>query len=405
MSSNRKNNPRISEIYCVVAVLAGFIIVFLVGNSGFPVLSKLLIALTAFFIFVLLPIIALARMTRESDREAFPKAEISDAALAEEFETLEEAAVFFSASLKSGEMFRLLKSRLERIFPMIRFVFFAADGDGSLKRSAAGSPRAEDPDGGFSALTDLAYKSHASGKKVFNKDLKRMFDGDPLSYRMAAVPLKRGDEVFCVLAVYCSEDSVLPDEEMLNTIAVRLTPLIAGSLSFESSVSNAFTDMLTQLPNERAMYLILENQVAEAQRFGRSRPLSVVAIDLDSFDEINSKYGHSEGDRVLSFAGSLIKGQLRKMDFLARTSDDEFFIILPTAGESASEQVLKRVVEAFDTNPYRHGDGTSTRLKLNFGRAGFDKNTDSASKLLRVAIENKQLDKPSGGSVLRFPTN
>ncbi|MCV5943055.1 GGDEF domain-containing protein, partial [Escherichia coli] len=78
--------------------------------------------------------------------------------------------------------------------------------------------------------------------------------------------------------------------------------LFLGSLAYEKSLSSALTDPLTKLPNERAFFLVLENQLAESQRFRDERPLTVLAVDIRDFEEINRDYGHSTGDRVLSFA-------------------------------------------------------------------------------------------------------
>ncbi len=47
-----------------------------------------------------------------------------------------------------------------------------------------------------------------------------------------------------------------------------------GSIAYERTQANALTDATTDLPNERAFYLVLENQVAEAQRNRGERPLT-----------------------------------------------------------------------------------------------------------------------------------
>ena len=90
------------------------------------------------------------------------------------------------------------------------------------------------------------------------------------------------------------------------------------------------------MPNERSFYLVLENQIAQTQRNSRERPLTVLAIDIINFDEINRRFGHSAGDRILYYAAGTIKNQLRRMDFSARTTGDEFLAALPTASEEVS---------------------------------------------------------------------
>ncbi len=406
MSPILNREPRKLEIYCTVAVAAGFIAVFLIGASGLPGATKLFFAIAVLLLSVGLPIYALlAKHDRIGVSDSESKSVLFDEAVDEELAVLEEAAVFFSASLESNEMLRLLKSRLEAMRPACRFEFFTEDSSGGLSGTSS-EDGIKSGKKQFSMLTDLAYKALSSGKTVSAEELRRNSDADASKFRGVAIPLKRGGEVFCILTAYTPHDVELPDQDLLDAVAARVGPLIAGSLSFESSVSNALTDSLTQLPNERAMHLILENQVAEAQRFGKSRQLTLLSVDIDSFDEINHRFGHSEGDGVLVFAGRMLQEQLRKMDYLARTSDDEYFIILPTAESGSSVQVMNRIAGAFEAHPYKYRDGTLRKIKLNFGCATFGKDGDTAAKLIRAAVENKQLNKPSsGGSVLKFPTN
>lgn len=107
------------------------------------------------------------------------------------------------------------------------------------------------------------------------------------------------------------------------------------------------TDVTTDLPNERAFYLILENQIAEAQRKREDRPLTILAIDIKNFDEVNQKFGHAAGDRILNFVAHGIKDNLRQMDFLARSIGDEFLAILPTATKEVSHEVIARIQTGF----------------------------------------------------------
>src|SRR5207253_4107332 len=110
-----------------------------------------------------------------------------------------------------------------------------------------------------------------------------------------------------------------------------VAPLVLSSMALERSRANALTDPTTDLPNERAFYLVLENQIAEAQRKQGDRPLTILAIDIKNFEDINRRFGHAAGDRALNFAAQLVKDNLRQMDFLARSTGDEFLVILPTA--------------------------------------------------------------------------
>ena len=65
----------------------------------------------------------------------------------------------------------------------------------------------------------------------------------------------------------------------------------------------AGTDDLTGLCNARALAAALRREAARAARSGR--PLSLLAVDLDGFKQVNDRYGHPRGSRVLIEVGAL----------------------------------------------------------------------------------------------------
>jgi diguanylate cyclase (GGDEF)-like protein len=70
--------------------------------------------------------------------------------------------------------------------------------------------------------------------------------------------------------------------------------------------------------------------------------LSVFALDIDHFKEINDSHGHDIGDEVLKEFAKRVKGAIRKNDFLARIGGDEFVILIPELTEK------KKVIEIAD---------------------------------------------------------
>jgi diguanylate cyclase (GGDEF)-like protein len=170
-------------------------------------------------------------------------------------------------------------------------------------------------------------------------------------------------------------------------------------------LTNALTDALTSLPNERAFFLVLENQIAEAQRFFEQRPLTILAIDIRSFAEHNRRFGHATGDRLLLFAADKIKSQLRQMDFLARSTGDEFIAVLPTASIETAREVIERVEKAFVASPFEISDEEKIHLQLSFGAAMFGRDGETANELLRRASLRKRQAKSQDkeNKILWFP--
>jgi GGDEF domain-containing protein len=84
----------------------------------------------------------------------------------------------------------------------------------------------------------------------------------------------------------------------------------------------AMTDVLTDLPNRRALDEQLTRFIADAARTGL--PFSVIAVDLDGMKQVNDGFGHDAGDDLLRNFGRAVKGAIRGSDVGLRIGGDEF---------------------------------------------------------------------------------
>jgi len=106
----------------------------------------------------------------------------------------------------------------------------------------------------------------------------------------------------------------------------------------------ALRDALTGLHNRRH----LMNALAAAER-EHTGPLSVALVDVDHFKQINDRYGHAAGDRVLVAVGQLLASGAGPSDVLVRYGGEEFVLLLPgVTGDAAHQRVdgLRRRVGA-----------------------------------------------------------
>ena len=116
----------------------------------------------------------------------------------------------------------------------------------------------------------------------------------------------------------------------------------------ERNLSLANTDELTNLVNRRYFFEIFEREILHAKV--KSRPLTLMMLDLDHFKSINDTYGHLVGDTILRQTGKILRENLYPLDVAARYGGEEFIVLMPeTPFEKASRAAerLRGIVDRF----------------------------------------------------------
>jgi diguanylate cyclase (GGDEF)-like protein len=146
-----------------------------------------------------------------------------------------------------------------------------------------------------------------------------------------AVPLEGVGGVVGVLTLYHSASDAFTKDHLRILLATssKIGLSIENALRFRQAESSATTDYLTNLPNARSLFLQLDEELSKGCQ--GNEPLAVMVLDLDGFKQINDRYGHIEGNRVLRAVGNGLKSACRKQDYVARMGGDEFVILLPGA--------------------------------------------------------------------------
>eukprot|EP00003_Mantamonas_plastica_P010126 TRINITY_DN1953_c0_g4_i1.p2 TRINITY_DN1953_c0_g4~~TRINITY_DN1953_c0_g4_i1.p2 ORF type:complete len:370 (-),score=38.77 TRINITY_DN1953_c0_g4_i1:96-1205(-) len=76
----------------------------------------------------------------------------------------------------------------------------------------------------------------------------------------------------------------------------------------------------------------------------KKAPFTVAFIDLDDFKQINDRYGHDYGDRILGEVGDSLMNRFRRSDLVVRWGGEEFLILLPELDMYRAQEVLERVM-------------------------------------------------------------
>ncbi|HYQ38288.1 MAG TPA: PleD family two-component system response regulator [Pseudomonas sp.] len=100
-------------------------------------------------------------------------------------------------------------------------------------------------------------------------------------------------------------------------------------------------DSLTGLYNHTHILQLLEDARLRARR--EQQPLSFAMLDIDHFKEVNDRYGHPMGDRVIKSLALFLKQRLRKSDHIGRYGGEEFAVVLPDTDAATATRVLDEI--------------------------------------------------------------
>lgn len=133
----------------------------------------------------------------------------------------------------------------------------------------------------------------------------------------------------------------------------------------------ALTDVLTEMPNRRAM-----DQLARMEMVRRARnpsPLSLAMIDADHFKDINTRYLLPGGDHVLRWLAKRLNASVRSNDSIGRVGGEEFMLISPMTDSEGSmilgERIRRAVAE--DSTSY-NGERIQITISIGIVVAGPD---------------------------------
>jgi diguanylate cyclase (GGDEF)-like protein/putative nucleotidyltransferase with HDIG domain len=101
----------------------------------------------------------------------------------------------------------------------------------------------------------------------------------------------------------------------------------------------ALTDPLTGLGNHRHFHERLQRELLDAEE--RGHPVTLCLVDIDDFKQVNDRFGHPAGDRVLS----QVAARLRQGGEAFRLGGDEFAVLLPGHDERAALTVGSSIVD------------------------------------------------------------
>jgi len=235
--------------------------------------------------------------------------------------------------------------------------------------------------------------------------------------------LRKGIVVLALFTLILVGILFLPDNILLTTFytfeyKVRLLLVfildIALTAAYEYSTENLFAkmkllteelthiaeeDQLTQLRNRRGVHHQMERIYEQSKR--DKTTMSLIMCDIDYFKEVNDRYGHEAGDKVLIDIANVIKNTIRRTDIAARWGGEEFLIVLPKTNKkeayTVAEKIRKNILELLVMHE-------KSQIKVTLSAGVVDsKQTSGVDQLVKLA-DNYMYEAKTSGRNITCPT-
>ncbi|CAG1008578.1 Phytochrome-like protein cph2 [Anaerolineales bacterium] len=235
----------------------------------------------------------------------------------------------------------------------------------------------------------LTYFVANSGEKLIVEDMAHhpIYKDAPKEWggSIIGVPLKFKNSIVGVMSLSRSTTGGFTRAELrlIGLLADQAAVAISNASLHKIVAEQANTDILTGLPNRRALDDRLQEDIRHAKRMRTQ--FSVVMMDLDGFKSVNDIHGHVVGDEVLHSVFNHLSYNVRPTDFLARYGGDELTLIVRDAGLEAAQTVTAKLIGLMNGFDFPFPGGKKVKLGITAGIAVYPIHASNAGDLLRAA--------------------
>lgn len=227
--------------------------------------------------------------------------------------------------------------------------------------------------------------------RIDGYELTALLRGAPEWQDLPVVLLTRNDDAAHRAAAYrAGADDVVAHPCDVPELVARLRGRIERTRLLRERGDR---DFLTGLLRRSAFLTGFSSLLNQARR--RHRPLALAILDLDHFKQVNDRFGHLAGDRVLVAVGKLLAEHLRAEDLRGRWGGEEIVVAFPEANVATAAPAVRRMLD--DTSRLAvEDDGDVFHVTFSAGVASFPDDGAQPMELFAAADRRLYLAKRLG---------
>ena len=215
------------------------------------------------------------------------------------------------------------------------------------------------------------------------------------------VPLSSQDGVIGALVVKSHPAHAryaAADVELLNFVSTQVAAAVQRKQTETRLQHMARHDPLTDLPNRSLLCDRVTTALARARR-DRTQ-LAVLYLDLDTFKQVNDRFGHAAGDSLLQQVARRLVGCVRESDTVGRMGGDEFVVLLGCIQSAHSAAMVAEKIRQALCEPFHVAD-QALSISPSMGIAHHPEHGADCEQLIRQADAAMYVAKQAGGNQVR----
>ena len=130
-------------------------------------------------------------------------------------------------------------------------------------------------------------------------------------------------------------------DNVRNQLEESRLQVVQLQTNLEKAEEAGLRDAVTAIGNRRFFDACFPDEVEKAQRLGDN--LCLALADIDRFKDVNDRFGHLVGDRLLRLFANILVKNTRGQDKVARFGGEEFALIFPGARLADAVTALERI--------------------------------------------------------------
>ena len=316
-----------------------------------------------------------------------------------EIQALHEISDALSKSLKVSETLSLLSDKISNFVPYTSCAVYLMNSENDRLMVHHGSGKYSD----LLERHELRMAEGITGWVAVHKEHLMNVSPAPdfvqserlhFAYRSCLVtPLSLDENIVGVISLYSEEpDNYTADHlRFMEGLSDHAATAIRNAIIYEETQEEAYTDLLTGLPNLRYFTNFMKSELERSSRL--EEPLTLLMMDLESFKQVNDRFGHKIGDQILMEIAHILRDQLRESDTCIRYAGDEFIAILPGVKKEQAKHAIERLQKTLDEHRLRVDEKNLVQVGISIGAASFPKDGRDADLLLAVADRAMYRDK------------